>query len=247
MTEQNRNNIQSKNFNHVGAYSSLYTICQIVGLLLVFSVFYWILNFRGGFGFTEAKIIFNWHPLLMTIGFIYLFANSILHYRTFPNNPKQKLKNQHALIHGCILILIVLAGFAAFVSHQYAKPQIPHLYSLHSWLGVITIIMFLSQLISGLWCFLYPRVAAQHRETLAPYHVFFGIAIFILAVATALLGFCEKIIFALSDKYKLLPAEAVLGNIVGIVCVFYCILVVYMITKPEFKRKPKLEYETLLK
>jgi len=75
---------------------------------------------------------------------VYLIL-AILHYRTFPNNTKQKLKNQHALIHGCILILIVIAGFAAFVSHQYSKPQIPHLYSLHSWLGVITIIMFLSQ------------------------------------------------------------------------------------------------------
>lgn len=29
MTEQNRNNMESKNFNHVGAYSSLYTICQV--------------------------------------------------------------------------------------------------------------------------------------------------------------------------------------------------------------------------
>ncbi|KAE9524743.1 hypothetical protein AGLY_014793 [Aphis glycines] len=224
-----------------------YILYQIIGLILIYFVYYWIVQYRGGFSFTEPKIIFNWHPLLMTIAFLYLFANAILHYRTFPNNTKQKLKNQHALIHGCILILIVLAGFAAFVSHQYGKPQIPHLYSLHSWLGVITIIMFLSQLISGLWCFLYPGVAVQHRETLAPYHVFFGIGIFILAVATALLGFCEKIIFALSDKYKLLPAEAVLGNILGIVCVFYCILVVYMITKPEFKRQPKLEYETLLK
>lgn len=53
--------------------------------------------------------------------------------------------------------------------------------------------------------------------------------------------------FFRSDKYKQLPAEAVLGNTLGIVCVFYCILVVYMITKPEFKRHPKLEYETLLK
>jgi len=53
------------------------------------------------------------------------------------------------------------------------------------------------QLFSGFWCFLYPGAAERHREILAPYHVFFGISIFILAVATAVLGFCEKIIFAL--------------------------------------------------
>ncbi|XP_001950854.1 cytochrome b561 [Acyrthosiphon pisum] len=227
-------------------YTRFYIIFQIIGLTLIFYVYNWIVQYRGGFSITEPKIIFNWHPLLMTIAFIYLLANSILHYRTFQNNTKRKLKNQHALIHGCILILIVIAGFAAFVSHQYAKPPIPHLYSLHSWLGVLTIVMFLSQLFSGLWCFLYPGAAKQHRETLAPYHVFFGISIFILAVATAVLGFCEKIIFSLDKQYKLLPAEGVLGNILGILCVVYCLLVVYMITKPEFKRHPKLEYETLL-
>lgn len=76
---------------------------------------------------------------------LFILFSAILHYRSFQNNTKRKLKNQHALIHGCILILIVVAGFAAFVSHQYAKPPIPHLYSLHSWLGVATIVMFLSQ------------------------------------------------------------------------------------------------------
>jgi len=123
------------------------------------------------------------------------------------------------------------------------------------------------QFFSGFWCFLYPGAAEQYRQTLAPYHVFFGISIFVLAVATAVLGFCEKIIFTLyvlfifdvverllqfhyyyrDKQYKLLPAEGVLGNILGILCVFYCLLVVYMVTKPEFKRRPKLEYETLLK
>jgi len=53
--------------------------------------------------------------------------------------------------------------------------------------------------------------------------------------------------FYRSSKYQLFPAEGVLVNILGIVFVFYCLLVVYMITKPEFKRRPKLEYETLLK
>lgn len=80
--------------------------------------------------------------VLFTLFILFL---AILHYRTFQNNTKQKLKKQHAFIHCCILILIVVAVFAAFVSHQYATPPIPNLYSLHSWLGVVTITMFLSQ------------------------------------------------------------------------------------------------------
>lgn len=48
---------------------------QIIGLILIYFVYYWIVQYRGGFSFTEPKIIFNWHPLLMTIAFLYLFAN----------------------------------------------------------------------------------------------------------------------------------------------------------------------------
>ncbi|XP_015366777.1 PREDICTED: cytochrome b561-like [Diuraphis noxia] len=229
------------------SYNKFYILFQIIGLTLIFYVYQWIVQYRGGFSFTEPKKIFNWHSILMTIAFVYLFANAILHYRTFQNNTKRKLKNQHAIIHGCILILIVFAGFAVFISHQYADPPIPHLYSLHSWLGVITVVMFLAQLFSGLYCFLYPGVAARHRETLAPYHVFFGISNFVLAVATVVLGFCEKIIFSLENQYKKLPAEGQLANILGVLCVFYCTLVVYMVTKPEFKRRPNPEFESLLK
>ncbi|XP_015363666.1 PREDICTED: cytochrome b561-like isoform X2 [Diuraphis noxia] len=246
MTEENRNKAPSQNFNHVGAYSSLYTIFQIVGLLLVFSIFYWILNFRGGFGFTDPKIIFNWHPLFMTIGFVYLFANSILHYRTFRSLKKRDLKNQHAIIHGCIIVLVLLGGWASFASHLYSNPPIPNLYTLHSWVGVVTISMFLSQFVSGVVSFLYPGIAAEYREAVMPYHIFFGIFNFILAIATSVLGLCEKLIFALDKEYKHFPKEGLFGNFLGLLFIFYGGLVVYMVTKPDFKRLPKPEDGVLL-
>lgn len=86
--------------------------------------------------------------LSSTILCIIVLVLAILHYRTFPNKNKRDLKNQHAIIHGCIIILILLAGWASFASHLYNNPPIPNLYSLHSWLGVVTISMFLSQ-VSG--------------------------------------------------------------------------------------------------
>jgi len=227
-------------------YTILYTIFQITGLILIYLVYYWIVNFRGGFSFTEAKIIFNWHPLLMTIAFIYLLANSILHYRSFRNNNKQILKNQHAIIHGLILILILLAGCAALISHVYASPPIPNFYSLHSWVGILTIVLFLYQFLSGLIFFLYPGISTQYKEVMAPYHVFFGIFIFMLAVTTSVLGFAEKLIFALDTQYKLFPAEALFGNFIGVLTIIYSGLVVYMATKPEFKRNPNLEYKPLV-
>lgn len=76
---------------------------------------------------------------------MFLFILAILHFRTFRSVKKQDVKIQHAIIHGCIIIFVLFAGWAAFASHLYSKPPIPNLYSLHSWLGVLTITMFLSQ------------------------------------------------------------------------------------------------------
>jgi len=57
------------------------------------------------------------------------------------------LKNQHAIIHGVIIILISLAGLASYASHIYNDPPIPNFYSLHSWLGIVTTLMFFSQVL----------------------------------------------------------------------------------------------------
>ncbi|VVC39777.1 Hypothetical protein CINCED_3A013070 [Cinara cedri] len=241
-----QNNVQSQSDDKHFSYFSLYIVFQIIGLLLIFAVGFWIFVFRGGVGFSESKIIFNWHPLLMTIGFVYLFANSILHYRTFRHKNKRDLKNQHAIIHGCIIILILLAGWASFASHLYNNPPIPNLYTLHSWLGVVTILMFLSQFIGGFMSFLYPGIAVQYREAIMPYHVFFGVFNFALVIATSLLGLCEKLIFSLKDEYRTFPNEGLFGNFIGLLFMVFGGLVVFMVTKPEYKRHSKPEDSMLL-
>lgn len=45
--------------------------------------------------------------------------------------------------------------------------------------------------------YLYPGIAAQYKEAIMPYHIFFGVFNFVLAVATSVLGFGEKLIFKL--------------------------------------------------
>jgi len=53
------------------------------------------------------------------------------------------------------------------------------------------------QFISGFWIYLYPKAAGQYRDIMMPYHVFFGVTSFVLAIASGGLGFCEKMIFSL--------------------------------------------------
>lgn len=52
---------------------------------------------------------------------------------------------QHAMIHSCIIIIAILGIWAGFNSNLIAKPPIPKFYSLHSWLGIVTIVIYFVQ------------------------------------------------------------------------------------------------------
>lgn len=189
----------------------------------------WTGHHLGGFAWQKNPgLEFNWHPLLMTIGMIYLYGNGntnnhmvhsalkisivctfsgLLMYRMFRNERKRKLKLLHAGIMVAVFFLTVIALKAVFDSHNLkpcAKPSeegdycpIPNLYSLHSWMGLITVILFLLQWLAGLITFLFPGLASHLRSSYMPIHVFFGLMIFVSACATALLGITEKAIFKL--------------------------------------------------
>ena len=93
--------------------------------------------------------------LVAFLTFLYRFFSGILMYRMFRNERKRKLKLLHAGIMIAVFFLTVIALKAVFDSHNLkpcAKPSeegdfcpIPNLYSLHSWMGLITVILFLFQ------------------------------------------------------------------------------------------------------
>lgn len=67
--------MEEKSSEQIPYFKPLYVVAQIFGLFLVGFVGFWIITYLGGFGWTDPELRFNWHPALMTIGAIYLFAN----------------------------------------------------------------------------------------------------------------------------------------------------------------------------
>jgi len=201
----------------------------------------------GGLGGTSnPQIEFNWHPLLMTIGLIYLYGNSILVYRGFRNTRKKTLKLAHASIHMGAFILTVIALKTVFDSHNLAQPSpIPNMYSLHSWLGLSAVLIFCLQYVAGFTAYLVPGVKEVYKIALMPLHIYFGLFGFVLAIASALMGLTEKAIFSIKG-YSDLPTSGVMANMCGVLYVIFGGLVVYLVTEPSYKRQPIPEDVVLL-
>ena len=94
---------------------------------------------------------------LYTINIFWNIFSGILMYRMFRNERKRKLKLLHAGIMIAVFLSAVIALKAVFDSHNLNPCKhpstegdicaLPNLYSLHSWLGLLTVILFLFQVI----------------------------------------------------------------------------------------------------
>uniref|UniRef100_U5ETM5 Putative non-vertebrate eumetazoan cytochrome b n=1 Tax=Corethrella appendiculata TaxID=1370023 RepID=U5ETM5_9DIPT len=216
----------------------LYLITQMVGGAIIILVGSWIGVHLGGLAWTRyPSIQFNWHPLLMVIGMVFLYGNSILIYRGFRFARKKPLKIAHATIHALAFLLTVIALIAAFDSHNLARPRpIPNLYTLHSWVGLIAVILFGFQYLFGFVSYLYPQMKEPIKEMYMPIHIFFGLTGFVFAIVACLLGLLEKAIFSIPDYAQLSP-PGVLVNTIGLLIIVFGGLVIYLATESSYKRQ----------
>lgn len=118
-------------------------------------------------------------------------------YRGFRKSRKKNLKWAHAATHFIVLLLIIIALVAVFDSHNYANPPIPNLYSLHSWVGLIAVILFGLQWVAGFVSYLLPVLTEPFKKRYMPIHIYFGLLGYLFAVAAVLLGLNEKAIFSM--------------------------------------------------
>ncbi|XP_037373678.1 lysosomal membrane ascorbate-dependent ferrireductase CYB561A3 isoform X1 [Talpa occidentalis] len=167
-----------------------------LGSLCILFTAYWMRYWRGGFAWDGTVFMFNWHPVLMVAGMVVLYGAASLVYR-LPQSwlgPKLPWKLLHAALHLAAFTLTVLGLFAVFQFHQHGN--IANLYSLHSWLGITTVFLFACQWLLGFAIFLLPWASTWLRSILKPIHVFFGVSILSLAVASVISGINEKLFFS---------------------------------------------------
>ncbi|KAM4559390.1 plasma membrane ascorbate-dependent reductase CYBRD1 [Odontesthes bonariensis] len=208
-----------------------------VGFVAIIFVLRWVLHFKEGLAWDGGLAEFNWHPVLNVTGFIFLQGIAIIVYRlpwTWQCS-KLMMKFIHAGLNSAAFIFAVIAVVAAFDFHNAAK--IPNMYSLHSWLGLIAVILYSLQLVLGVGMYLIPVTPVSWRAAFMPIHVYSGLFLFTSIIAVALMGITEKLIFGLSNpKYKDSPPEAIFVNVLGVLLVVFGALILWIATRTSWKR-----------
>ncbi|XP_078427483.1 putative ascorbate-specific transmembrane electron transporter 1 [Wolffia australiana] len=207
-------------------------VVHVLAAISALLVLFWAIHFRGGLAFvaTNKNLIFNIHPVFMLIGFIILSSEAIISYKVLPWSKEAK-KRVHLTLHFLALVLGAVGIYAAFKNHN--ESGIANLYSLHSWLGLGTISLFAVQWSFGFVSFFYPGLAPAVRRDVLPWHVLGGVFVYALTIATAQLGFLEKLTFLESaglDKYG---TEAVLVNCTALIVLVMGAFVVLVAVLPS--------------
>ncbi|KAK3413582.1 hypothetical protein EUGRSUZ_I02130 [Eucalyptus grandis] len=222
---------------------SVIPIIRVIGVTVTALVLIWAVRYRGGLALVSDRkdLIFNVHPVLMVIGLILLNGEAILAYKTFPGTKSFK-KLVHLTLQFLALCLSIVGLWAAWKFH--VDKGIDNFYSLHSWLGLACLSLFSIQWATGFATFWYPGGSRNSRTTLLPWHVFFGVYIYALAVATCATGFLEKATFLQTNHIiSHYSSEALLVNSLGILVVVLGGLVTLAVVSPANSKVDSAEVQ----
>ncbi|CAN6232638.1 unnamed protein product [Urochloa humidicola] len=214
-------------------------VAHVLAVAAAAMVLVWAIHFRGGLAIedTNKNLIFNVHPVLMLIGFIIIGSEAIMVYKVFPTLNHDTAKLTHLILHGIALVLGAVGIYFAFKNHN--ESGIANLYSLHSWIGIGTITLYGIQWIFGFVTFFFPGAAPNLRKSLLPWHILFGLFVYILALANAELGFLEKLTFLESGGLDKYGTEAFLVNFTALVVVLFGASVVVAAIAPARLEEPQ--------
>ncbi|CAG7901813.1 unnamed protein product [Brassica rapa] len=164
------------------------------------------------------------HALLMVIGFI--------------------LKAVHLLLQGVALVSAVIGMWTKF---HYESGIFSNFYSLHSWMGLLSVSLFAAQWVTGFLSFWHRGEVRETRSTFLPWHVFLGLYIYGLAIATAETGLLVKLTHLQTKRN--LPrrcAESVVLNGVGLGLVLLCAIVIASAVLPKYQKSHSDEVKELI-
>ncbi|XP_072027994.1 transmembrane ascorbate-dependent reductase CYB561-like [Amphiura filiformis] len=196
----------------------LVIVSQIFAIAILVLLGFWTGVTLGGFAWDGSIKHFNFHPLLMVLGMVILNGDGILVFRLFPMFSKSTSKLIHLILQG---IVVIMGGIALKASFAYLNANNKaNVHTVHSWVGFTTYLMFGLQWICGFLIFFFPKLSEDYRGTYMPLHRYFGLALFALAIVSAISGIQETIMFHIEvPRGRKYNDRQLIGDIMGLVIV----------------------------
>lgn len=197
----------------------IFMVIRVIGFIVAALVCTWTLHYRGGLALISDNkdLIFNVHPVLMVFSLVLINGEALLAYKTVPGTKALK-KLVHLVLQFLASCLAIIGVWAALKFHN--DKGIDNFYSLHSWLGLACLFLFTLQWAVGFTTFWYPGGSRNSRASVLPWHVFLGVYIYALAIATTVTGILEKATFLQTNHViSRYSTEALLVNSMGILIV----------------------------
>ena len=184
---------------------------HVLALLAMTLVIWWIILLGGvSWEAGKAKLVFNWHPLLMITAFSFMtVATFSFRWQSIPSRRLAKI--QHGSAWAVAALCMFVALIAVFQSHNDKQSGfIANMYSLHSWIGAFTILMYVSQFLAGLLTFGVHMpslgITPSFKAKMLTVHYYVGPFVYLSTATTILLGIQEKEGFV-GCAYKVTQAD----------------------------------------
>lgn len=238
-------------------------LARIFALICLIMTILWTINtntdekFLGGLNW--GKKVFNWHPIMMVAGFLFALVNGVLSYRV-PGVTKGTNKVLHYSWYIAATVCVCIGLIAVWNSHDIAPnpAYYANLYSLHSIIGISTVVLFGQNFAMGFLAFLAPVLSEQVKKTYKPNHIILGVCTLVLAVLAIETGVMEKNTFMgcsysvtsqdvnPAANYHKLPDGCTMSNGIGITALVALVLTLYSLYDMPKNWPSEGEEESLL-
>ncbi|KAL8120666.1 putative transmembrane ascorbate ferrireductase 3 [Apium graveolens] len=201
--------------------SGITVLAHLLGLTALVLLLIWLLHYREGLHLDSENPsrVFNVHPFLMYFGFIFFAAEAMMAYKTVAATHKVQ-KFVHMFFNLVSLVLGIVGIHAAFKYHD--KLNLKDMTSLHSWIGMAALCLFILQWLFGFSVFLFPQASTAYtRAQTLPWHINGGRALLYMAICAAETGLMQKSTFLQLKDGR----ESHLVNILGVLILLFGITV----------------------
>lgn len=218
-----------KRFGHTSAVAIV--LLELVGICCIGTSIIKAVKYHNGFAWDGGEKEFNIHGVFMIIGLVFCYANAAISSYVFSERSPTAVH----YLHGLNLFATSLFTIFGMVATGQ-KGQISRESGFHTWLGIITLLLFSVQTIVG-FIGLFPKCGYFVRKRYLKFQVWIALTVFILTIATCLLGFAERVVTGSSqtnNTHSFMNLQ-ILANIHSLILVLFGLLVTSVLFHPLYR------------